>query len=59
MTKIEILNLKLIVPDDYPQFWVQFEWVLALFYISDEKWLLTQFKEKVRKNGTFCSQNHF
>ena len=37
MTKIDILTLKLIVPDDYQQFWVHFEWFLALFYISDEK----------------------
>ena len=36
MTKIDILNLKLIVPDDYQQFWVQFEWFLTLFHISDE-----------------------
>ena len=40
MTKIDILTLKLIVPDDYQQFWVHFEWFLALFHISDEKWLL-------------------
>ena len=26
MTKIYILNPKLIVPDDYQQFWVHFEW---------------------------------
>ena len=31
MTKIDILTLKLIVPDDYQQFWVRFEWFLALF----------------------------
>ena len=41
MTKIDILTLKLIVPDDYQQFWVHFEWYLALFHISDEKWLLS------------------
>jgi len=41
MTKIDILTLKLIVPDDYQQFWVHFEWFLALFHISDEKWLLS------------------
>ena len=40
MTKIDILNLKLIVPDDYQQFLAHFEWFLALFHISDEKWLL-------------------
>ena len=59
MTKIDILNPKLIIPDDYQQFWVHFEWFLALFHISDEKWLLSQFKQKVRKNGTFWSQNPF
>ena len=41
ITKIGILNPKLIVPDDYQQFWVHFEWFLALFHISDEKWLLS------------------
>ena len=41
MTKIDILNPKLIVPGDYQQFWVYFEWFLALFHISDEKWLLS------------------
>ena len=59
MTKIDILNPKLIVPDDYQQFWVHFEWFLALFHISDENWLLSQFEQKVRKNGTFWSQNPF
>ena len=37
MTKISILNPKLIVPNDYQQFWVQFEWFLSLFQISDVK----------------------
>ena len=52
MTKIDILTLKLIVPDDYQQFFeakmtkfdilsncflARFEWFLALFHISDEK----------------------
>ena len=41
MSKIDILNPKLIIPDDYQQFWVHFEWFLALFHISDEKWLLS------------------
>ena len=40
MTKIDILNPKLIAPDDYQQFWLHFEWYLALFHLSDEKWLL-------------------
>ena len=41
MNKIDILNSKLIVPDDHQQFWVHFVWFLALFHISDEKWLLS------------------
>ena len=41
MTKIDILTIKLIVPDDYQQFLARFEWFLALFHISDEKWLLS------------------
>ena len=59
MTKIDILNPKLIIPNDYQQFWVHFEWFLALFHITDEKWLLSLFKQKVCKNDTFCSQNQF
>ena len=59
MTKIDFLNLKLIVPDNYQQFLVHFEWFLALFHISYEKWLLSKFKQKVHKNGTFWSQNPF
>ena len=27
--------------DDNQLFWVHFEWFLALFHISDEKWLLS------------------
>ena len=56
MTKIDILNPKLIVPNDYQQFWVHFEWFLSLFQILDVKQLLSLFKLKVRKNGTFLSQ---
>ena len=41
MTKIDILISKLIAPDDYQECWVHFEWFLALFHISDEKWLLS------------------
>ena len=59
MTKIDILNPKLIVPDDYQQFWVHFEWFLALFHISDEKWLLLQSKQKVRKMVLFGLKTHF
>ena len=59
MTKIVILDQKLIVPNDYLQFWAHFEWFLSLFQISEVKQLLSQFKLKVRKNGTFRSQNPF
>ena len=31
MTKIDILKPKLIIPDEYQQFWVHFDWFLALF----------------------------
>jgi len=37
MTKIVILDPKLIVPIDYQQFWIHFEWFLSLFQISDVK----------------------
>ena len=37
MTKIVILDQKLIVPNDYLQFWVHFEWFLSFFQISDVK----------------------
>ena len=35
MTIISILDPKQIVPYDYQQFWVHFEWFLSLFQISD------------------------
>ena len=35
MTKIVILDQKLIIPNDYQQFWVNFEWFLSLFQNSD------------------------
>ena len=59
MTKIDILNPKLIVPDDYQQFLVHFEWLLALFHISDEKSLELPVEQNVRKNGTYWYQNPF
>ena len=37
LTKIGILDQKLIVPNDYQEFWVHFEWFLSLFQISDVK----------------------
>ena len=52
MNKIDILDPKLIVPDDYQQF-------LALFHISDVNWLLLPVKQKVHKNGTFGLKTHF
>ena len=56
MTKIVILDQKLIVPNDYQQFWVHFDWFLSLFQISDVKYLFSLFKLKVRKNRTFWSK---
>ena len=43
----------------YQHFWVHLQWFFALFHISDEKWLLSQLKQKVSKNGTFWSQTLF
>jgi len=37
MTKIIILDQKLIVPNDYQQFWVHCEWFLSLFQNFDVK----------------------
>ena len=37
MTKNVILDQKLIVPNDYQQFWVHLEWFLTLFQILDVK----------------------
>ena len=33
------------------QFWLHFEWFLALFHISDEKWLLS---DSCKQCGLFC-----
>ena len=54
MTKIVILDQKLIVPNDYQQFWVHFEWFLS--QIFNVKYLFSLFKLKVRKNRTFWSK---
>ena len=59
MTKIDILNFKLIVTNDYQQFWTHFDWFLSLFQISDVKPELSYFKQKVRKNGIFWTKNLF
>ena len=37
MTKIDILDQKLIVPNDYQQFWIHFEGFFSLLQISDVK----------------------
>ena len=54
--KIVILDQKQIVPNDYQQFWVHFDWFLSLFQTLDVKYLLSLFKLKVCKNCTFWSQ---
>ena len=51
MTKIVILDQKLIVPNDYLQFWAHYEWFLSLFQINDVKHEFLLVKLKVRKNG--------
>ena len=56
MTKIGILDQKQIVPNDYQQFWVHFDWILSLFQTLDVKYLLSLFKLNVCKNRTFWSQ---
>ena len=37
LTTIGILDQKIIVPNDYQEFWVHFEWFLSFFQISDVK----------------------
>ena len=59
MTKIVILDQKLIVSNDYLQFWVHFEWFLSLFQILYVKQLLSLFKLKIRKNGILVSNPIF
>ena len=51
---VVILDQKLIVPNDYQQFWVHFDWFLSLFQILEVKYLFSLFKLKVHKNRTFC-----
>ena len=41
MTKIVILDQKQIVPNNYQQFWVRFDWFLSLFQTSDVKYIST------------------
>ena len=45
MTKIVILDQKLIVPNDYLQFWAHFEWFLSLCrpYAYDRKLNMIKF----------------
>ena len=56
MTKIVVLDPKQIVPNDYQQSLVHFDWFLSLFQISDVRYLFSLFKPKVHKNRTFWSQ---
>ena len=37
MTKIDLLNQKLIVTNDYQRFLAHLDWFLAIFHISDVK----------------------
>ena len=53
MTKIDIVNLELIIPDDYQQFLVHIDWLLSLFQTSDVKPEMLLVKLKVRQNGNF------
>ena len=59
MDKIVILDQKLIVPIDYQQFWLHFDWFLSLFQISDVKPELSPVELKVSKNGIFWAKNLF
>ena len=59
MATIGIQNLKLIVTNDYQQFWTHFDWFLSLFQISDVKPELSPVELKVSKNGIFWAKNLF
>ena len=59
MTKTDILNLKLIVSDDYQQFCAHFEWFLSLFHISNVKHKCLLVKQKVCKNSISWAKNLF
>ena len=59
MTKIVILDQKLIVPNDYQQFWVHLEWFLALFHISDKNGYCCSSSEKYAKMVLFGLKTHF
>ena len=49
MTKIVILDQKLIVPNDYQQFWAHFEWFLSLCrpYAYDMKLNMIKFVDYI------------
>ena len=60
MTKIVILDQKLIVPNDYQQFWVHFDWFLSLSQTSDVKSLsLTVQAKSTQKSCFFVSKHIF
>ena len=50
MTKIVILDQKLIVPNDYQQFWVHFDWFLSLIQTLDVKYLFTVQAKSTQKS---------
>ena len=53
MTKFVILDQKLIVPNDYQQFWVHFDWFLSLFQMLDVKYLFSLFNLVYSKIESF------
>ena len=59
MTKIGIQNPKLIVTNDYQNFWAHFDWFLSLFQISFVKPELLPVELNVSKNGIFWAKNLF
>ena len=59
MTKLVILDQKLIVPNEYLQFWVHFDWFLSLLEILDVRQLCSLFELKVCKNVTFLVPHLF
>ena len=57
MTKNVILDQKIIVPNDYQQFWVHFKWFLSLFQNSEIAAVNVQAKST--QKWYFLSQNPF
>ena len=59
MTTISIKNPKLIVTNDYQQFWVHFECFLALFHISDKNGYCHSSSNKYAKMVLFGLKTYF